>query len=288
MKNEQAQKTLWLLAALAAPVAHFSGCGWLTAGLTALAVLPLALLPKCWEGFSKPMALLQILWIGIVAGSLLPGSAVYWPSDNDLAVPLTILALAAWTGAAAAPRIGAVLAFCMALLAIPMGISGAAHLKWEWLAGAWAPFPAGLAAALLMASLPVVGGGRKEGRLLGVGLLTVLAAALVQSVISPQVAMRLEDAFYQTSRTLGYLEPVAAVGMTLGWYAMTDLLLQSAVKIGKNSGLHALTASVLPVGTAAACILFRVQLHGLFYPVLSLFFWVLIPFLSGINFFEKR
>ena len=121
------QHTLWLLAAMSAPLAHFSGSGWLMTALAASAVLPLTLLPKAWEGMTKPLLLLQLLWLGAVAGALLSGSPAYWPSDNDLAVPLTILVLAALTGAPAAPRIGALLALCMALLTIPAAVSGVAY-----------------------------------------------------------------------------------------------------------------------------------------------------------------
>ena len=108
MKNKQ--NTVWLLAALAAPLAHFSGSGWLNAVLAAFIVLPLSLMPKDWSELNKPLAIIQIGWLGAVAGSLLAASSAYWPSDNHWAVPLTILALAAWTGTAAAPRIGAVIA----------------------------------------------------------------------------------------------------------------------------------------------------------------------------------
>ena len=91
------QHTLWLLAALAAPIAHYSGSGWLMSGLAALAVLPLTRIPKSWEGLTRGMAFAQILWLGLVAGLLLPGSAACWPSEQDKAVPLTLLTLAALT-----------------------------------------------------------------------------------------------------------------------------------------------------------------------------------------------
>ena len=92
--NSSKQHTLWLLAALTAPLAHFSGCGWLTAAVTAAAILPLTLIPKSWEGMSKLLALAELLWLGAAAGILLQNSAVYWPSDNDWVVPLTLLTLA--------------------------------------------------------------------------------------------------------------------------------------------------------------------------------------------------
>ena len=100
---DKKQHTLWLLAALAAPLAHNSGCGWAMAGLTALTVLPLCRIPKSWEDMSGFLATVQLFWLGAVAGMLLQNSAVYWPSDNGLAVPLTILALAGLTDSAAGP-----------------------------------------------------------------------------------------------------------------------------------------------------------------------------------------
>lgn len=287
MKTGNTQKKLWLLAALSAPAAHFSGCGWFTAVLTALAILPLSLLPKKWEGLPKPIALAQILWLGIVAGTLLPAGAACWPSDNDLAVPLTLLALAAWTKTDAAPRIGAVLAFCMALLAIPLGIAAAEELKGAWLRPVPGTWSWGLATALLIPSLPFGAGGRSGRGLAAAGILTVLLAALVQGVLSQEVAFRLEDAFYQTARTLGHLEPIAAAGITLGWYALASALMKSAVETGKNSGILPKTATVLVTGTSAACILFKVQLIGPKLALFSAFFWVLIPFAAKINFFQK-
>ena len=288
MKSRQTQKNLWLLAAIAAPAAHFSGCGWLTAGLTALVIGALTFWSKGWGELSRPVGLIQILWLGIVAGSLLPASAVYWPSDNDLAVPLTILVLAAWTNSAAAPRIGAVLAFCMALLAIPQAASGAAHMKLDWLHPARSSWSSGLAVALLLPCLPAVAGERKGRAVFGSVVLATLLAVLVQGVISPAAAAALPDAFYQTARTLGYLEPIAAVWMTLGWYAMTALVLHSVREIARSSGLKQTTANVLAVGTAVGCILFEVQLYGWILPVLSAVLWVLVPILSKINFLQKR
>ena len=286
MQSTPKQRTLWLLAAIAAPTAHFSGCGWLTAGLTALAVLPLSLFPKSWEGLPKPIALLEILWLGVVAGYLLSGSGVYWPSDNDLAVPLTILALAACTNAAAAPRIGAVLAFCMGLLAIPQAVSGAAHLKIQWLQPVAVPWTSGLAVSLLLPSVPAAGEGRKWG-ILSTGALVVALAALIQGVIAPECASGLPDAFYQMARTLGHLEPVAAAAMTLGWYAVTALLLQSAKEIAQTCGWGGVATSVLVTGISAGAILFLRQADGWIMSLLSAVMWVVIPFLNKINNSEK-
>ena len=284
MKNKQHR--YWLLAALAAPLAHFSDAGWLTAALATCAVLPLSLLPKDWTGLNKPLAIIQIGWLGAVAGSLLTASSAYWPSDNHWAVPLTILALAVWTGTAAAPRIGAVLALCMALLSIPTILSAAAHIEFAWLAPSLGEWPWGMTLALLLPNLPSGEGGGRKGILYG-GILAAGLSALVQGTISANVAGEVNDPFYQTARTLGYLEPVVASAITLGWYAMTAYLLQSAKIIAKESGMEELWASVLAVGTAAIFVLTKRQLHAPFWTVLTAFLWVLNPFLRKIKKVEK-
>ena len=275
------QSNLWLLAALAAPIAHFSGCGWLTALTTAVVILPLSLIGKEWC-FPKPIALVQIIWLGVVAGSLLPASAACWPSDNDLAVPMTLLTLAALTGAAKAPRIGAVLAFAMGLLALPIAVSGAANLEIRWLSPTpltWSPM---LVLVLLFPALPEAGGG-KGRNLLGVGILATLLAALVQSVLSPDVAAALSDPEYQTARTLGYLEPVAAAALTLGWYAMATWLFSAAADIAQKSQMGQRLPYVLLWGTAATAVAFKWQLSAPFLMVLSTILWCLIPFFQKMK-----
>ena len=284
MKNKQ--NTVWLLAALAAPLAHFSGSGWLTAALAAFAVLPLSLLPKDWTDQHKTLAIIQIGWLGAVAGSMLTASSAYWPSDNHWAVPLTILALAAWTGTAAAPRIGAVIALCMALLSIPTALSASSHIEFTWLAPGLGEWPWGLTLALLIPNLPA-GEGSVKKRILSGGILAIGLSALVQGTISANVAGEVTDPFYQTARTLGYLEPVVASAVTLGWYAATTYLLQSARIIAKESDMDDLWASVLAVGTATIFVLTKRQLHAPFWTVLTAFLWVLNPFLRKIKKVEK-
>lgn len=275
------QHELWLLAALAAPLAHFSGCGWLTALITAAALLPLSLLPKAWT-FPKSFALLQILWLGIVAGSLLPGSAVYWPSGNQTAVPLTLLTLAALTKRASAPRVGAVLAFCMGLLALPAAVSGVARLEPGWLKPELTGWQPGLILTLLLINLPI--GAVRKGRSMAVtGLVTVLLAALVQGILSPWVAAFLPDPFYQTARTLGHMEPIVAVGMTLGWYAMSAVLYGSAAQIAQNCGLGGRLSYVLLWGTATAFVLLQWQLSAPILIGFSAFLWVLSPFFQKMK-----
>ena len=282
------QHTLWLLAALAAPLAHYSGSGWLVTALAALAVLPLTALPKRWDGQGRAGALVQLLWIGVIAGALLRSSAAYWPSDNALAVPLTLLVLAALTDAAAAPRVGAVLAFCMALTAIPGVLSGAARAEPDWLRPVSGPWPWMLCLVLLLPNLPAAGETARSRGGAYAAALAALLAALVQGTISARVAAAVPDPFYQTARTLGRLEPVLAAGITLGWYALTGYLLHSARSIAQSSGLGNRWATVLVTGTAALVLLTKVQLPQPSGALFSGLLWVLVPLLNKIKNVEKN
>lgn len=275
------QHDLRLLAAIAAPAAHFSGCGWLAALCTAAAILPLSLLKKDWS-FPKPVALIQICWLGVVAGALLPGSASNWPSSSDLAVPLTLLTLAALTRAAYAPRVGAVLAFCMGLLSLPLALSGAARLETEWLRPTSLTWSPGLALALLLPGLPRGEAGRGRG-VLAIGALTTAVAVLIQGVLSPGVAAEVSDVVYQTARTLGYMEPVAAAAMTLGWYAAASLLFSAAAEIAGKSQIKEKLSHVLLWGTAATAVVLKWQLSATFLMVLSGFLWCFTPFFQKMK-----
>lgn len=281
--NHSKQHTLWLLAAIAAPIAHFSGTGWLTAALTALIVLPMTLIRGSWD-FSRPVAIGQILWLGVVAGLMLPGSAVYWPSDNTAVVPLTLLALAVLTSSGAAPRVGAVLALCMALLAIPIAICAASRIEPVWLKPAIRPWSPALTVALLISALPAAGKTRRGRSAAAAAMLTLLLTLLVQGTIG---SIRAEDPFYQTARTLGHMEPVAAAAMTLGWYALTCFLFQSGMHIARSCKISQKWASVLLLGTSTIPVLFPQQPNPWFVSVLSLFLWVIAPFGTKIKDFEK-
>ena len=279
------QHTLWLLAALAAPIAHDSGSGWLMSAAAALAVLPLTMIPKSWEGLTRGMAFGQILWLGVVAGFLLPGSAVCWPSEQDRAVPLTLLTLAALTKPNRTARVGAVLAFCMALLAIPLAVSGASGVELGWLGPELMPWPVGLTLVLLLPNLPSAGEGTKG--IPGTGLLTIALSALVQGSISLKVASTTGSPIYETARTIGHLEPVTAAALTLGWYALASLFLDSAARIALEGDIRIEVAYVLVWCTAAVFVLFGLQPKAWFVTVLSLFWWVITPFFQKMKKLEN-
>lgn len=281
------QHNLWLLAAAAAPIAHYAGCGWFPGVLAALAVSLLMLLPLSWEGLPRAIAVPEILWFGIVTGVLLKNSAAYWPSEDQMTAPLILLGLAILTNETSAPRIGAVLALCMTLLAVPMAIAGAGKIKLEWMKPAFGQAAYGLVPALLFQTLPAIRKNGKGKRALSIAALVLAVTILVQGTISIGTAASAEAPFYQTARTLGHLEPIAAAAITLGWYSMAIALIQSAHACAAESGIRREKVNVLVLGTSAAAVLFHEQPDESILMILSVFFWVVIPFFNKMKKVKK-
>lgn len=264
---KQRQIGIWTAAAVSAPLAHNSGCGWLAAAVAAVLLLPLAgLAGDGWEKLGKWTARLEFLWLSVMTGVLLRDSGAYWESTGSWLVPLVILVLAAQTQPGAAPRAGAVVGLILVVMYLPVAVSGAVHVRWEWLKPGWElPQPELLAALLLPA---LAGAAYRPGTGTAVGTQAVGFAALTQGLVYVWV----ETPFFEVARTIPRLEAVCTVAVTLGWYAMASFLLSTAAKltgkekIGKWMGaLIAAVSMELPVGF-------------LMVPV-TIIMWVLIPFL---------
>ncbi len=266
--------TLWLMAALAAPAAHASGCGWFSALLAAAVLLPLTVLPADWENMSRPYGLLQLLWLGLVTGGLLRNAAVYWPSNNDLAVPLTLLVLAGLTDSDAAGRIGTVLAFCLLILAVPVCCSAAGKLR--WIRPSAVRWPMELSVVLLLPALPT--GTRRERQILPLLALTVGLSLLSQGILSSGVAAALPDGFYQMARTLGHMEPIVSAAMTLSYFAMTCQFVAAGSAIAQSGNL---TRWIVPV-VAGGCIVAGVEIYHWVPFAVSLVLWVFLPLMKGL------
>ena len=177
------------------------------------------------------------------------------------------------------------LAFCMALLAIPLAVSGASGVELRWLGPELMPWPVGLTLVLLLPNLPSAGEGTKG--IPGAVLLTLALSALVQGSISLKVASTTGSPIYETARTIGHLEPVTAAALTLGWYALASLFLDSAARIAQEGDIRMEVAYVLVWCTAAVFVLFGLQPNAWFVTVLSLFWWVITPFFQKMKKLEN-
>ncbi len=270
------QHTMLQLAAMSAPLALCAGCGWGTVLLASVVVLPLTCLPRRWEGMGLGLRWIQAAWMGLILGVLLKNSASFWPSHEGKTVPLILLALAYWTHNAAA--VGAVLGFCLVVLYFPVSVSGAMQLEPGWLLPAFGEMNPVLPVVLL---LPALLAGERRGRAARwTGILGTVLAMLTQGILSPWVAGSVEAPFYEMARTLSpggisHVEPVIAVAVTLGWYAL-------AAGILKRSGVRMVTAAA-----AAGAVLWDLSPKGMWMVVICVILWILIPFVRSETFLEK-
>lgn len=279
---------LWLLAAMTAPLAHNAGMGWLSMLLAGLGMLPLTLLSgNGWKELGKTASLAEFVWLAVTAGVLLQNSGSCWPASNhERFVPLVLLALAACTRLHAAVPAGAVCGLCMLVLTAPLVAAGIGQVELQWLkpagAGQWSGET--LVVFLIPALLGIWNSG-KQGRgtiLAAAASIGVLFAMLTQGILSPWVAATTPDALRQVGRTIGFgvfgrMEPVLAVAMTIGWYALTALLIGSAAEIGKNLRLPPKSAAFIASAIAGLIVVFRIQISGAFFVIISLILWILLP-----------
>lgn len=287
------QMGVWLLAAVSAPLSAASGAGWAAVALAGLAMLPLCRLSGGgWRKIRGTAAILESVWLSLVAGLMLRGSAVFWPgSRSDWFVPLVLTVLIYLTKPDAAPRAGAVVGLCLGVLYIPVLIGGAAQVKLEWLPaqpGRWSRM---LLLAMLVPSLWGLWRERTEiigHTLTATAVLGILFGALAQGILSLPVAGAQGDGFYEVSRTLrlgvlSRIEPVAAVAAMLGWYALGCLLHSSAVKLAGQGGSKTQNARLISALVMGSVAVSGVQLQGDIVVGVSLILWILVPLCA-----EKR
>lgn len=291
------QMSVWLLAATSAPLSAASGAGWAAVALAGLAMLPLTCLSgRGWSGIGGATAVVEAIWLSLVAGLMLQNSAVFWPgSRSGWFVPLVLTMLITLTKPEAAPRAGAVVGLCLAALYVPVLVGGAAQTKVEWLPAHPGSWTQTLLLALLLPSLWGLWREQTSGvghTLTATAVLGILFAALVQGILSPAVAQAQPNAFYEASRTLrlgvlSRIEPVAAVATTLGWYALGSLLHSTAVCLAKQGGICTCKAGLGSAMITGSAAIWRISIPGYLTVGVSLLLWVLVPFLAEKRNFKK-
>lgn len=267
---------LWVTAACAAPLAHWSGIGWLAMVFAVAATAPLCMLPGRREYRSRPLCLMQWLWTTAVLGSLMQASGTYWPGGGK-AVGLILLTLAAFAGTMPQrERAGNTLFW----LLVPMGglilLLSLGKMNIRWLT----PTPAKWLGELLCILLVPALADRRSGGIRP-GVTAILTAILIQGTLGSQTAMFMAAPLYETGRALGPGgEILVSVGMTLSWYAFAALLYGKALEFGKGAGIPAAWAP-LTWALSGAMILFGVKIPGGILAAGSFVLWVILPFLSA-------
>lgn len=282
----------WVFVALV-PVSIQLGAGssWLaTAGVASICGVAVWLVwrfgAERWRWTYVPRYLLLV----VIVGTLLDRAASSWPGDNYPAVPLILLALAAWStgkGTSAAARVGCVLFWFVLLMYLMVFGAGVGSVRVEWLRPWWGEVEAEVVLLMLVPAISVSllrEGDGWSGRMLLPGAFLVLAAVLVSGVMSPELAGK---GFYEMSRglellgTVSRFEPVISAGMTLGWFSLLTLLLSVCGclmdRFRKGSGRVGVY-----IGAVGSAVWMLCDLHisMVLLLVLVSIFWVLMPLLE--------
>lgn len=290
------QLATWLCTALIPLLLQLAaGAGWVTAGITA--AISFAAVFAVWKwgkACQNPViAGLQYLFIIVVLWNLLSGAAKCWPGDNDPAVPLILLALAAWSaqkGAAAAASVGCVLFWLVLLIYLAVLAAGTPAIKPAWLVPK-APADPWLALTLLLVPCAVLALRRKESqwnaRLLLPGLFLLVGSAITAGILSPELASKLPDSFYTAVRSINLLgtaqrfEPVLSAAMTVGWFAILTVLLTSAASQAEQIKPQWSKPSLwIAYGVTALGALCKLHIPWYIAAILASVFWVVIPLLT--------
>lgn len=218
-----------------------------------------------------------------------------------MAVPLILLALAAWSsqkGLSASARVGCVLFWAVLAIYIIVIAAGAKEAQMQWLRPAdteldWDLIVLSLTPAA--ASILLKKERRWGPRLLLPGVFILCASAITAGVLSPMVANELENPFYEMSRSLNVFgvakrfEAVVSAGMTVGWFGLLSLYLSICGKYFEGIR-HGWGRIGVFVGALFSALWLLCNLHipkGILV-ILVAVFWVAAPLLTqGIERIKK-
>ena len=278
--------------AVLAPLAHFTGAGYMAVLLAAGAMLPLTILAgDGLSRMSKAECALEMIWLGLVMGSMLSASGANWPGEkSEFVVPLVILVMAAWTGGYEKSERASAALFWLA--AVPLAVLtavliGRAELNWLTPeAGTWS---GNLIAALL---LPALNGVRKEtgGKTaVTVGLIAVLLAAIIQGGLGKNAAQVQASPLYETGRCAGKggIEILISVILTLSWYGFASFVMRTTECFGEKLGIGGMESRI-GVAVIAGIMIFTecaVREWALISGCVIL--WILLPMLHPKNKMKK-
>ena len=282
--NRNKMQTRCTLLAVAAPLAHFAGAGYMAVFLAAGAMLPLTMLAgDGLKRITKPEAALELLWIGLVLGSVMGTAGGNWPGNqSEIVVPLAVLALAWISGKGEkSMRSCSALFWIAAVPVVPVMAALAGTVELDLLGPEPANWTGGLIAALLFPALNGTEKGVSVGTAAASGITAVIIAAIVQGGLGITTAKNAASPLYELGRCVGNggFEIIVSVVLTLGWYGFASMGMRAAEAFGKILGLseaQSRTAAGLTAGlimVSNRIINDRILISG------CLILWVLVPLL---------
>lgn len=288
------QSNVWLLAAMAAPLAKTASvCSWPAVLILGSITLGIGGWLTMYPAEPRPwVEALQGLWGSVVASELLYGCGDCWPShSNPKAAALILLALCVWAnykGRQRGARIGCMLVWPVGLLLGLIMLLAAPEVRLQNLYPSWEMPDAALVTILLVPTLykeqetKIRIGGR------GVLLCFALAISLITAgVLSPRVSSGAGTGVYELSRSISgvsqRLESIAAAALTMGYFGGIGYLLSIPEKTS-NRGRMVVTYGAL----AGLLFLMDIRLDSRIMAIGSILIWAILPFLGGLQkYFQK-
>ena len=286
-KNE-GRNARWILSAMSAPIVQIgAGCTWTVVLLTGLlctaACWILQTMTSACNNDGKWVNLLNLIWAALLISQLCEYPITVWPkNERTPAVPLALLALAAWAvakGEECSPRAGNGIFWCLFVLYGVVCVSAVKLVRLENLAWKEQAFDPLLGVAFL---IPAAITGKEKGStkgILGSVAFGVLVSVLTIGSLSLKVVKKINVPFYQLSRSISFLgfaerfESIVAAAMMLGYFTCFTVIL-SSVKRRKEVWLCAVMAS--------ATYLYGIQIEKWYLLIGSIFIWFTVPMIKCI------
>ncbi len=213
---------------------------------------------------------------------LLPQAQQCWPTDPHPAVPLILLALAAWSagkGIRSAAGVGCVLFWFIIIMysAVMLAMIPEANVRYmkpKLGIGSWTTV-----LVLLISAAPLIGRTRKKGWI--AGIVTSVAAFMTTAVLS---GARVEYPFYEAVRSVKIrLEPILGAATTAGWFLLLTVLLsvsgECAARLHEKIRIPAILVAVTIGVVMLLCGLYIPSWIGVIFVTIS---WVLLPPLTQL------
>ena len=290
--NEK-RKNRWLLTAMIAPVIQAaSNCSWIAALIVGLLCGSIVYGMRCLGASAAKTKLLtgiQWLWMLLLVSEFLHWIMLYWPNNSNYhAAPLLVLALAAYSlgkGKRVNCYIASVLFWVVALLLGSVLLSGLGEMRIENLKPQWQMQTAYYIVVMLIPAM--VSEAKNNGIEWEAGTLGVMTSVITTGVLSLNYIERTKGPFYVMTRALSmfdtaeHFESFAAAGMTLGYFALISVLLQTTSDAwgyykSPQIGIWVSTAFIAMVFLSGMRMNSRLLAAG------TLLIWVLLPALEKV------
>ncbi len=295
---------LWLICGMSAPVVQLlAGYDWQSVGLLGVACTALVCMVMLTEGkWGKWGSLLQAIWLIAVLSVCAAYAANSWPlGKTSIIVPLSLLALAAWSaqqGAAVAVRTAGMLFILVSIgYTLVLGC-GVTQTDWNWIEDREL-LPVDLALFLYLlpgaaACIPRRPAGKSILALFLIPAFAVLAAIVSTGNVKPEFPMNTYP-FFEMSRSLSLFglaerfEALVCALITVGWFSLMSFLFSCLGSQVQNIRPGRGKIGIWIGGALAAGVVFvNLSIKSWFFATGAVIFWGLLPILSqGIAFVKK-